>query len=151
MTSHHDQCRLSSAIVSMTRSWHCAMTNIVLVAPSPARLSSDITQWPMLPQQRHREQDSTTTSRHDQCLLDSAITNMIWLSDIMLCPTSPRHRHHQHDSTMTSRHGQHRLGGTIASMTRQQRHATTNVTLKVSSSAWLGSTPWPTSTRQHYA
>jgi hypothetical protein len=55
-----------------------ATSNIASTAPLPARLGRDITPQPMSPWQRHRQQDSTATSRHDQRRLSNAISTMTW-------------------------------------------------------------------------
>jgi hypothetical protein len=77
-TSRHDQRRLGSTIASMTWQRHHPTANVASVVPSPAILSSDITLWPVLPWERHHQQDLIATSRHSQRLLGSAIASETW-------------------------------------------------------------------------
>jgi hypothetical protein len=124
--------RLGSAITSKTRQRHHVMTNVVSTAPSPARLGNDITPRPTSPRQCHHLHDSAMISRH-------AITNMT------------RQRHCQQELVATSCHIRRRLDSTIASMTRQQHRAMTNVDSATSSPTRPGNdiTPRPMSPWQH--
>jgi hypothetical protein len=57
-----------------------------------------------------------------------AMPSPAWLcSNTISWPMLTRQRYHQHNSITTSHHGQDHLGSIIASMTRQQYHATANI------------------------
>jgi hypothetical protein len=86
---------------------HLATANVASAALSPIRLNSDITQHLMSPRQHHRQQNTVTTSRHDQRRLGSDIMNIA--------------------SAATSRHGQRRLDSAIASKTQQRHYAMANI------------------------
>jgi hypothetical protein len=78
MTLYHGQHQLGSIVASMTRQWQHTIADIALIASSPTWLGNDITPWPMMSWQCHRQHDSSVTSRHCQHWLSGAVTSMTW-------------------------------------------------------------------------